>query len=241
MNLAEQITVVVPTSPSPKHPSTQLLEDAIESIRKHIPDVPVIVQMDGLRAENENRREAYEEYKKRVHFLCASKYQGVIALEFPEFRHQAEMMRETFPLIKTPLLFYEEWDWIILPEFIDWEAMVRAITAGELNHIRLCRWDEIHPAHEHLMFGRVEFSGCPVVKTTQWSGHPALISTEFFKDIIAHFRSGCRTLIEEFIYGPVVNAPWEQYRCAVYRPEGSMKRIEHTDGRESDPKFDAQF
>jgi hypothetical protein len=241
VNISELTTVIIPTSPSPKHPSTQLLEDAIDSIRQHIPGVQVIVQMDGVRAENENRRVAYEEYKRRVHDLCKQKYENVTAKEFPEYRHQAEMMRETFPFVKTPLLFYLEWDWIILPEPIDWEAMSCAIMAGELNHIRLCRWDEIHPEHEHLMCGRTEFSGCPVVKTIQWSGHPALISTEFFKGIISQFRPGCRTLIEEFIYGPVATSPWETYRCSVYNPQGSMRRIFHTDGREADEKFPAIF
>ncbi len=241
MNIDKQITVIIPTSPSPKHPSTQLLEDCIDSIRKHLPVVECIVQMDGIRTENENRRVAYEEYRRRVHWLAQNKYEGVLVLEFPEYRHQAEMMRESFEYIKTPLLFYLEWDWVILPDPIDWEGMVRAITASQLNYIRLCRWDTVHPEHEYLMCGREEFSGLPVVKTIQWSGHPHLASTAFYERLIAQFRVGCRTLIEEFIYGPVVNAPWEEYKCCIYNPLGSMKRIFHTDGRESDPKFDAQF
>jgi hypothetical protein len=240
MNSTEQITVVIPTSPIPSHPSTDLINKAVRSIRGHIPSVPILVQVDGVRAENENRREQYERYKVALQ-TKAFEWGNTTIYDAGEYRHQAELMRETFPLIKTPTLFYLEHDWEILPEPIDWEAMVRAIEASELNQIRLCRWDQIHPEHEHLMCGRVEFSGCPVVKTIQWSGHPALISTEFFKGIISQFRPGCRTLIEEFIYGPVATSQWETYRCSVYNPSGSMKRIYHTDGREADPKFDAQF
>lgn len=241
MNPSELTTVIIPTSPSPKHPSTQLLEDAIDSIRKHLPGVRCIVQCDGVAPVNENRRVAYEAYKRRIDLLAANKYDNISVLKFPEYTHQAEMMRATFPFIGTPLILFFEHDWILLPEPIDWEAMCRAVLSGELNQIRLCRWDEIHPEHEHLMCGRVEFSDCPVVKTIQWSGHPAFISTEFMKRIIGMFRVGCRTLIEEFIYGPVATNPWEEFRCSVYRPSGSMRRIHHTDGRESDPKMVAEF
>ena len=239
--VSDLISVWVPTSPSPRHPSTELLELAIESVRTHLPNVEVIVQMDGIRPENENRREAYTEYKRRVATLCSTKYVGVIPLEFAEFSHQAEMARATFPLTTKPLLLYFEWDWILLDRPIDWQAMATAILMGQLNHIRICRWEEIHPAHVHLMDGYEVIDGCPVTKTHQWSGHPALASTEFFKRIIGMFRPGCRTLIEEFIYGPVATSPWEAYRCAVYSPEGGYRRIEHTDGREGDPKFPAQF
>lgn len=103
------------------------------------------------------------------------------------------------------------------------------------------RWDEIHPEHEYLMHGRVEFRGVPVVKTTQFSGNPQIASVVFFKQLIGMFRVGCRTFIEEFIYGPVVTSPWEQYKCCVYNPPGSMKRLVHTDGRGDDPKFAAEF
>jgi hypothetical protein len=242
MNPSELITVIIPTSPIPLHPSTALIETAIDSIRKHLPGVEILIQCDGVRAENENRREQYEEFKRRLLGLCCQKYQGVLPILFPEFKHQAEMLRESFEYIKTPLLFYEEGDWRILDRPIDWDAMANAILNGQLNHIRLCRWEEIHPAHEYLMDGHANFDGLPVVLTHQWSGHPALASVEFYKQIIGQFRVGCRTLIEEFIYGPVVNAPWSEYKCAIYAPdEGGYKRIEHTDGRQADPKFDAIF
>ena len=140
----DEITVVIPTSPIPSHPDTRLIEAAIESIRKHIPGVPILIQVDGLRAENENRREQYEEYKRRLPMM-AFRYGNTGLHFFSEYKHQAEMMRETFAEIKTPLLFYMEHDWEILDLPIDWTGIVNAVESGELNLVRLYRWDAIVP------------------------------------------------------------------------------------------------
>lgn len=105
MDPAELITVVIPTSPSPKHPSTHLIDGAIESIRKQIPGVPILVQVDGLREENANRRDQYAEYKLRL----IDKWVGTPNMDVymaEGFRHQAELCRETFHMIHTPLLVY---------------------------------------------------------------------------------------------------------------------------------------
>jgi hypothetical protein len=241
MNPSDLISVWVPTSPSPKHPSTELLEMAIDSVRWHLPAVEIIIQMDGVRAENENRREAYEEYKRRVKILCSTRYTNVMTFEFSEFYHQAEMCRATFPLTSKPLLLYHEWDWYFTKDPIDWVGLCEILLHGDVNSVRFMRWDQIIECHEYLMHGRVEFRGVPVVKTTQFSGNPQIASKAFFERLIGMFRVGCRTLIEEFLYGPVVNAPWEEYKCAVYNPPGSMRRLIHTDGRGQDPKFPAQF
>ena len=238
--MKNRITCVIPTSPIPSHPSMRLIDGAVESIRKHIPDIPILVQVDGLREENANRREQYEEYK-RVLPVKALQWGNTKIHFFSEYKHQAEMMRETFDEIDTPLLFYLEHDWEILDLPIDWAGIVNAVECKELNLVRLYRWDAIVPGHEYLMNGESVYHGVPVIRTVQWSGHPHVASVEFYEDLIAQFRVGCRTLIEEFIYGPVVNAPWDEYRCAIYNPFGGMRRIQHTDGREADPKFDAQF
>lgn len=106
MNLSDLITVVIPTSPIPRHPATDQLELAIDSIRKHIPEVPILIQFDGVREENKNREESYAEYVRRVRWLCGQKYAGVARYVANGYRHQAELMRETLPTINTPLLVY---------------------------------------------------------------------------------------------------------------------------------------
>jgi hypothetical protein len=45
----KDITVVLVTSVIPSHPETYIVEETIKSIRHHLPDSEIILQIDGLR------------------------------------------------------------------------------------------------------------------------------------------------------------------------------------------------
>ena len=241
MSVSDLITVIIPSSPIPSHPSSAKIEIAISSIRKHLPDVEVLIQLDGVRKENENRREAYEEYKRNLVWKCNHEFHNVLPIVFPEYLHQTEMMHRTIPMIKTPLLMFLEHDWEILNRPIDWDAMCNAIQKGAVNHVRLCRWTQIHPAHEYLVVGRDSFEGFPFVKIQQWSGHPHIAGVEYYKRLLSNTSRNTRSLLETWAYGLTQGVPWDVWKTTVYNPEGDMKRIEHTDGREGDPVFEPQL
>jgi hypothetical protein len=40
-----------------------------------------------------------------------------------------------------------------------------------------------------------------------------------------------RTYVEDWIYGPIANAQWPEYKLGIYTPEGNIKRSYHLDGR----------
>jgi len=244
MNLAEEITVIIPTSPIPSHPSTSLIELAIASIRKQLPDCLIMIQADGVRPEQEKFRDQYVAYKLRLwELINARKFGWCKMQEFPEFRHQAAMMKETIDKITTPLLFYYEHDFILLPEYVDWRGIVNAIHSKEVNKIRLYYWSSIVPDNKHLMLDEepVFICGVPLIRTVQWSQHPHVTSVEFYKSILSQFSENCRTMIETYAYSIIANIPWEQTRCAIYAPMPYLKRLSHIHGREEEDKFEGTF
>jgi DNA-dependent RNA polymerase auxiliary subunit epsilon len=45
------VTIVIPTSYIPSHPSTKVIEETIKNTRFHFPDNEIILQIDGMRQE----------------------------------------------------------------------------------------------------------------------------------------------------------------------------------------------
>jgi hypothetical protein len=244
LNLQEAITIVIPTSPIPSHPSNSLIEHTIASIRYHLPDCPMLIQADGVRPEQEKFRKQYEAYLLRMDDgINAGKYGPCKMIRFPEFRHQAAMMKESIGKIETPLLFYLEHDFIMLPEYVDWKGIAAAVISGSVNQIRLYYWSSIIPDHWHLMVDKepIFICGVPVLRTIQWSQHPQVASVSFYKKMLSHFSDDCRTMIEDRIYPVVTDAPWEDFRCSIYAPMPYLKREAHIHGREEEPKYEGTF
>ena len=62
------ITIVMATSVITDHPSTKMIDQTISDIRVHFPDNEIIMQIDGLRQEQQNRKKDYDEYKYKTSF-----------------------------------------------------------------------------------------------------------------------------------------------------------------------------
>ena len=239
--LHDKITVVISSSPIPSHPSTAILEKTISSIRYHLPTCEILILLDGVRSEQEHRRAAYEEYKRTVVWKCQHQWRNILPVVFNQFEHQAGMMVKvmdgTAAAIHTPLLLFVEHDMQLLKLSIDWEHIVRKIEDGTVNSIRLYQQEKIIPVHEYLMCG----AGKDLILTSQYSQHPHVASVQFYHKMLSNFRRGSETMIEDFAYTFIAERPWDQWKLAIYAPEGGYKRIEWVDGRESDPKYDMIF
>ena len=61
--LSSEITVVIPTSVLPSHPSTKIIDETIENVRVHLPNCDILLQIDGLRDEQLDRKADYDKYK----------------------------------------------------------------------------------------------------------------------------------------------------------------------------------
>lgn len=248
-NPADLVTVLVPTSPIPSHPSTDVLEHTLESVWAQLPGAEVVLMADGVRPEQEHRREAYDEYLRRVLQLATHRWRGrLVPLLMPEHRHQAAMTMEALRVVRTPLVLFVEHDTPLTGD-IDWHLATTAVDSGAVNLLRFHHEADVHPEHVHLYPDgpqRSVLGGCPVVRTMQWSQRPHLAGADWYAEVLAeHFRPEGRTMIEDVLHSVCEVAwnehgdtGWEQWRLAVYAPEGSMVRSLHTDGRGADPKYE---
>jgi hypothetical protein len=224
------LTVIVPTSPIPRHPSTNLIEECLGAIRRYFPTERVIVACDGVRPQIEHRRGQYEEYLRKLPLAINGETELMI---MPQFYHQARMTRYVLDHVNTPLVLFVEHDAILRWEpRIEWDAIFNIILQGEANSVRLYNWDKV-PWHEHdyLMKGQIVNHGVRFVKTVQFSGWPLVASTDYFKCLLDQVLTpGRYAMIETLAYGPVAGASWEEHKTVIYAPENALT-FTHRDGR----------
>jgi hypothetical protein len=228
-NVSDLITVVIPTSPIPAHPSTEILEKVIASIRVHLPTAEIIIMCDGIRTGVEHRREQYTEYLQRVLWKCGHEWQSVLPVVFQEHSQQAAMMKKVLPKIRTPLFLFCEHDTTLDDKVIDWTAITKLLMSGEANTVRLYWFAELHPEHLYLMRERTG----DFVKTIQWSSWPHISRVDFFARMLRqHFITDWPlVMIEKVLYGPVLGNPWDEYRTYIYCPQPDGIRFHHLNAR----------
>lgn len=248
----EQITVIIPTSPTPSPPEVALerIRIVIESVRERLPDADVLVMADGVRAEQEHLRASYEQYLQLLVWACAHEWTGVTPWIFDHHGHQANTTRAALEQVTTPLILFVEHDTPLVGE-IPFGQLGDLIRSGFANMVRLHHEAQVLTPHRHLMLDPkpVVRSGVPVMRTVQWSQRPHLAGAGFYRSLLAtYFGAESRTMIEDLMHGVVQDAwrrhgeaGWEQFRLVMFTPDGSMKRSEHLDGRGDEPKFEMVF
>lgn len=237
------VTIVMATSVLPSHPSTSMIEQTINDIRFHFPDNEIIMQIDGLREEQQNRKDDYDEYKNRILWKCLHEYKNIIPIIFDKHSHQTNMMRETIHEIKTSLMLYVEGDAPLVTDCeIDWQKCFDMFEYDKANTIRFHFEASIPKEHQHLMFG-VEDG---FMKTAQWSQRPHLSRKSYYKDTIL---PNCldKFFIEDTLHGKIQDdilpydsfdeGGWSKHKLWIYHPEGNIKRSYHLDGREGTRKY----
>jgi hypothetical protein len=238
----DDITIVLVTSVIPDHPSTHLIDECIQSVRKHFEDNEIIMQIDGLREEQLHRKPDYDEYKNRILYRCLHEYKNILPIVFDKHSHQTTMMLETIDLIKTPMMLYIEADAPLCPERdVDWDSCIAMIENKKAKTIRFHFEETIPKEHNHLMLE----SEKGFMKTIQWSQRPHLTLVSYYKDIVL---PSCPSnfFIEDIFHGKVQNDfnldksfGWEQHKLWIYYPNKgkNIKRSYHLDGRKGTRKF----
>jgi len=234
------ITVILVSSVLPTHPDTSIIDETYASIRHHLPDAEIILQLDGIRKEQEYRKADYDEYKKIILWKCLHEWTNVLPVVFEEFSHQSNMMKATIDMVKTPLMLYMEGDCPLVTDCeIDWQACTSLITSGEANTIRFHFEASIPKPHEHLMIAKHG----NFLQTIQWSQRPHLSSTIYYKDTVLPTVSD-KLFIEDTFHGLVQDdyntnglLGWYKHRLWIYHPEGNIKRSHTLDGRAGGKKF----
>jgi hypothetical protein len=227
---SELLTVIVPTSPIPRHPDTSLIEECVGAIKHYFPTERIIIACDGVRPQVQHRWQQYSDYLRRLPLLFNG---NVELMVMPQFYHQARMTRLVLDQVNTPLTLFVEHDAILRSEpKIEWDAIFNLIMLDEANLVRMYNW-EVCPWHEHsyLMRGDVVNYGVRFLKTVQFSGWPLVASTDYLKRLLDRFLTpGKYAMIETLVYHPVASEPWETNRMVIYAPENAHTFI-HRDGR----------
>ena len=241
--LAKPITVVIPVSPIKSHPSTEILEKCVGTIKSHLPNAEMIITFDGVRSEHESRRADYEEFTRQALYLCNMEWDAIPVL-FDEHTHQVGMLRAVIDEIKSPMILYVESDTGLTPDReIDWEYCMEKIMDGTSNMIRFHYQGHMDKEHEHLMFNHKG----KLLETIQWSQRPHLASTAYYRRILTtYFSPDAKSFIEDVMHGVVQKeyqengkSGWFQHRLHIYYPDdGYLKRSDHFDGREGEDKLD---
>ena len=242
----EDITVILVTSVIPSHPETYIIEETIKSIRHHLPDNEIIIQIDGLREEQAHRKADYDEYISRILWKCLHEYANVLPIVFDEHSHQSTMMKKTIDLIKTPLMLYVEGDTpLVIDESIDWDACTNMIESGKANTIRFYHEAVVPEAHNWLMLNKEG----DFLETVQWSQRPHLSKVSYYRTIVLADMPE-KTFIEDYMHGVAYEEyiipwkktksrdGWERHRLWIYYPsKTNSKRSYHLDGRNGLRKF----
>lgn len=228
------ITAVVTTSPAPLHPSTEHIEAVLDSIRYHLPTCEIVIVADGGDGPD------YDEYLRRLVWLCNTKYSNTVPVLMDDWQHQASCSRKALEFVRTPLILYVEHDAPLCPDPIEWGLLTQHLLIGASQMIRFHYEGRIHPEHLHLMLDTEPRGNLPMVRTIQWSQRPHLATTAFYSRILAeHFPLTAKAFIEDKMHSIIQNAysqygvpGWAQYGMWIYHPKGPhIKRSDHLDSR----------
>lgn len=240
------ITVIVPVSPIKSHPSTEIIDETLSTVRHHMPNSKIIVTFDGVREEQEDRREDYEKFKRHFLWKCYNEkeYDNIVPINFEEHTHQVGMAREALELVRTPLVLYIEQDTpLVTDREIDWKKCIDFIKSEKAKMIRFHFESSVPDAHQHMIIGPVENG---FLKTSQWSQRPHLIQKSYYDRLLdRYFTDDAVCFIEDKMHGIVSEdyirkgvKGWANHKLWIYHPEGSIQRSYHTDGRQGEEKWD---
>lgn len=246
------ITVLIPTSPSPLHPSCGMLDETILSVRERLPSAEIFVMFDGVRAEQRKRFADYYEYVRRscAHFNIAQ--DNILPIVHGEHMHQAMMTWDALKRVRSPFVMFVEHDTPLTGD-IPFADILCAMVEDSLNVMRLHHETHVLDEHAHLYLESVPprppAQRTPYVRTMQWSQRPHIARTDFYRDMInRHFAQTSRTMIEDVMHGVTEAAwlergveAWEEWRIGLYAPAGSWVRSLHSNGRRDDPKYPMTF
>lgn len=240
----DMVTVLVTSSPVPIHPSTEHIEQTIESVREQLPTAEIVIVCDGVRPEQEDRREDYTEYVRRLLWLCNHHWSNVVPVVLDDWQHQANATRAALELVETPLVLFVEHDTPLVGE-IDWEGLCHLVTGELADAVRLHQDVDINPDHEVVMVDHDTYlvDGIQARRTAAWWQRPHLAKTSLYRDrILPLFDESSRTMIEDALY-PVIWVDykingWGNWRLWIYTPDGDMRRSGHLDSRGDDPKYE---
>lgn len=234
---SDDTIVVIPVSPIPSHPSTDILEETIKSVRTHVSS-PILLLFDGIREEDREFTLTYHEFIKRMLWKTNFEYEDVIPIVFTKHKHQSGMLKELLPTLpKEKYLLFVEQDTPLTPDReINWKLCKDVLRTADV--IRFHFEEHVPEPHKYLMMDNGE-SG--LMRTAQWSQRPHLSKVSYYNHILnEYFSDKTNCMIEDRMHSIVQSEP-QSHEIYIYHPKGGIKRSYHLDGREGRPKHEEKF
>lgn len=246
--MKDLLTVLIPTSPIPSHPSTAILDETISNIRKYT-DAKIVIMFDGVHESLKHREDDYVLYISRVTRNVSDGKYGYCTYRIADgHEHQAIMTDEALlQHVVTPLILFCEHDASPIGD-IPFDKLCWALMGDDrtVNYIRFNIFEEIPKEHQYLMLDRDQYGIGEdeffLTHTIQWSQRPHLAKADWYRGIIADFfEPTYKGMIEDVMHGVVQTAYNESGRdlfgLTIFTPEGNQLRSYHSDGRGSDEKI----
>lgn len=243
---ADEITVIVPTSPVPSNPSLDTIQTTIESVRRILPDAEILITCDGVREEQADRMSAYHEFI-RLLLRWTAVTPNTYAIVHHAHMHQSGMMRHAIPKIDTHWLMYVEHDCPLVGD-INIDHVIACMDEDDINVMRFHHDVSIHHQSEHLYLETTPGER-PYLRTVQWSQRPHIARVDWYRDVMRrYFGAESRTMIEDVLHGviqhtftgnrPALRRGFDKWGVAVWAPDASnIKHSTHLDARQDDPKY----
>jgi hypothetical protein len=228
----DSITIIIPVAPIPSHPSTEVLDETLTSIRARLPDSEIILMFDAVPSWLMHLKPNYEKYVQDMLWKINNEMTNVVPVVFQEHHHQSLMLKEALKLVRTPVVLWSEQDTPLTGE-IPFKELSEVVLAGYANLIRFHHEAQIPESHQYLMLDQepTTILGQPLIRTRQWSGRPHLASTVFYRNLVGRYWTDKPEFIEHRMYGIVVQGNYDEFRLHIYAPQGTLVRSLHLDGR----------
>lgn len=229
--IESDITVLMPTSAIPSHPSTQMIERTIASVRERLPNAEIIIMIDGLRPDMAEYKSNYDEYIRRLLWKTNSEYKNITPILMDSFNQQTGMTVAALNYVRTPLILFVEHDTPLIHD-TPFDQLSEIVKSGYANTIRLNHEDRILDDHKYLQLDEMPqmVMDVPLIRSRQWSQRPHLTSAKYYRDMAEkHWRP--EMFIEHVMYGVVVHGEFDEHRLHIYAPEGNMLRSTNLNGR----------
>lgn len=163
------ITILIPTSPIPSHPSTAILDETIANIRKYT-DAKIILMCDGVHQSLKARKQDYRAYISAAKEKAEKGEYGTIGFtEFHSHQHQAIMTRNVLRFVDTELIMFCEHDTSPIGDIPFFQICEMVKNSIEINCIRFNIFDKIPDEHKYLMLGQEIHDWIKLERTIQWS------------------------------------------------------------------------
>ena len=244
--LSNLITVITTTNPIVSIPSTKILYDSQSSLFR-IPafaKCKKIIVFDGVQPQFEQRKDDYEEYKKRVIELTKTDpfFTNTELVFCARWAHISGAVQEAIKRVKTPYLFVHQHDFILQKKF-DLAGIIATMEVNpNVKHVRLAKY----PTNTYA--GQWEYDGpvlekvigphfVPLCLSSGWSDNDHITRLDYYTDFVLPMCTHCAmewalhpalkfSLLEHGLKGHI---PFGTY---IYGNIDDGGYILHSDGRE---------